>query len=192
LTAPLRLSIFGESGDAARRTEYQARKDRLDRSLAAQIASQIPAAGLQGSWAVPEDGEQTDEAPLDLYPQKIFFGEHDFQKGVFEHLESRGTYTIDARNQASWSLRFQFPHKDVTPAVAQWLNKDEIKLVLENGDSTLVLKRIASDQESPFKTEEQLQQAGEGTKGPTGGHPAQKKPNTSTESTPGGGRPSQP
>jgi agmatine/peptidylarginine deiminase len=193
LTAPLRLSIFGESGDAARRTEYQARKDRLDRNLAAQIASQIPATGLQGSWAILEEGEQADETPLDLYPQKFFFGEHEFQKGVLEHLESRGTYIIDTRDLTSWSLRFQFPHKDVTPAVVQWLNKDEIKLVLQHGDSTLLLRRIASDKESPFKTEEQpSQQAGDGTTDPTGKHPRRKKPTTSADSIPGGVRPSQP
>ena len=111
LTAPLRLSIFGDSADAARRTEYQAQKDKLDRSVAAEVASQIPATGLQGSWAILEEDEQSDETPIELYPQKIFFGENEFQKGVFDHLESKGTYKIDTRNSASWSLHFQFPNQ---------------------------------------------------------------------------------
>jgi hypothetical protein len=86
LTAPLRLSIFSDFADASRRTEYLARKDQLDRNLAAEIVSQIPATGLQGSWAILEEDEQSDETRLELYPQKIFFGKNEFQKGVFDHL----------------------------------------------------------------------------------------------------------
>ena len=129
LSAPLRLSVFGDSADAARRTAYQARKEELDRNVATQIASQIPATGLRGSWAILQEGEQSDPSPLDLYPQRIFFGEKDFQKGVFDRLESKGTYTIDTRDLSSWTLHFQFADQHVTPAVAQWLNKDEVKLV---------------------------------------------------------------
>jgi agmatine/peptidylarginine deiminase len=177
LTAPLRLSIFSDLADAARRTEYQAQKDQLDRNLAAEIASQIPTTGLQGSWAILEEDEQSDETPLGLYPQKIFFGKNEFQKGVFDHLESKGTYTIDSRAPASWSLHFLFQDQDVTPAVVHWLSKDEVRLVLEDGDSTVVLKRIGSDQISPFKHEEQVpRQAGEGTGQPSRKHPIRKKP----------------
>ena len=181
LTAPLRLSIFGDSADAARRTEYQAQKDKLDRSVAAEVASQIPATGLQGSWAILEEGEQSDETPIELYPQKIFFGENEFQKGVFDHLESRGTYKIDARNSASWSLHFQFSDQDVTSGVVQWLSKDEVKLVLGDSDNIVVLRRIGSGLASPFKPEEHgPRQTGEGTGSPGGKHPINKKPTTST------------
>jgi agmatine/peptidylarginine deiminase len=176
LTAPLGLSIFSDAADAARRTESLARKDQLDRNVAAEIASQIPTAGLQGSWAILEEGEQTDETPLELYPQEIYFGEHEFQKGVFHQLESKGTYTIDKRDATSWSLHFLFPDQDVAPAVVHWLSKDEVKLVLQDTDSTLVLKRIGSDSVSPFKAEQQTSQPGPG--GSETKHPARKKPTT--------------
>jgi agmatine/peptidylarginine deiminase len=191
LTAPLRLSIFSDSADATRRTEYLARKDQLDRNLAAEIASQIPATGLQGSWAILEEDEQSEETPLELYPQRIFFGEKEFQKGVFHQLESKGTYTIDTRGLTSWSLHFQFSDQDVTPAVVQWLGKDEVKLVLGEGDSILVLRRIGSDQVSPFK-EQVSQQTGEGTGGPSRKHPQRKKPTTSTGQASGTLQPVQP
>jgi len=175
LTAPLHLSIFSESDDSARRTEYQARKEQLDRNVAAEIASQIPATGLRGSWAILEQDEQSDETPLDLYPQRIFFGENEFQKGVLRQLESKGTYTIDSRNLTSWSLHFQFPNQQVTPAVVQWLSKDEVKLVLGDRDRVLLLKRIGSDQISPFRLDEQVsQQSGEATDSGQK-HPARKK-----------------
>jgi agmatine/peptidylarginine deiminase len=193
LTAPLRLSIFSDFADASRRTEYLARKDQLDRNLAAEIVSQIPATGLQGSWAILEEDEQSDETRLELYPQKIFFGKNEFQKGVFDHLESKGTYTIDARDPASWSLHFLFPDQDVTPAVVQWLSKDEIKLVLEDGDSILLLRRIGSNQASPFKFDEQVPpRTGEGTGAPSRKHPRGKKPATSTGQAPGALQPAQP
>ena len=193
LTAPLRLSIFGDFADAARQTEYLARKDQLDRDLAAEIASQIPATGLQGSWAILEEDEQSDETPLELYPQRIFFGENEFQKGVFHQLESKGRYTIDTRGLTSWSLHFQFSDQDVTPAVVQWLSKDEVKLVLGDGDSILVLRRIGSDQVSPFKPEEQTSQpTGGGTGVPSKKHPGRKKPTTSTGQPSGTLQPVQP
>ncbi|MGA2809783.1 MAG: agmatine deiminase family protein [Candidatus Acidiferrum sp.] len=193
LTVPLRFSIFSDSADAARRSEYQARRDQLDRNLAVEIASQIPAAGLYGSWAVLEEDEQSDETALELYPQKIFFGEHEFQKGVLDHLESRGTYTIRKKDLASWSLRFEFPNQDVTPAVAQWLGRDELKLVLKDGESTLVLRRIASERESPFKAEEQpARQAGEGAGAPMRKRATRKTPAASTDAARGGVAPAQP
>jgi agmatine/peptidylarginine deiminase len=193
LTAPLRLSIFSDLADAARRTEYLARKDQLDRNVAAEIASQIPATGLQGSWAILEEDEQSDETPLELYPQRIFFGENEFQKGVFDQLESKGTYTVDTRDPTSWSLHFQFLDQDVTPAVVQWLSKDEVKLVLGDGDSILVLRRIGSGLGSPFKPEEQVpQQTGQGTGVPSGKHPRRKKPTTPTGQAPGVLQPAQP
>jgi agmatine/peptidylarginine deiminase len=178
LTAPLRLSIFGDSADAARRTEYQAQKGKLDRSIAAEVASQIPATGLQGSWAILEEGEQSDETPIDLYPQKIFFGENEFQKGVFDHLESKGTYKIDARKSASWSVHFQFPNQDVTSGVVQWLSKEEVKLVFEDSDDILVLRRIGSDLVSPFKPEGHG--TGEGTGNLGRKHSTNKKPTAPT------------
>ena len=178
LTAPLRLSIFGDSADVARRTAYQAQKDKLDRSVAAEVASQIPATGLQGSWAILEEGEQSDKTPIELYPQKIFFGENEFQKGVFDHLESKGTYKIDARNSASWSLHFQFADQGVTSGVVQWIGKDEVKLVLGDSDSILVLRRIGSDLVSPFKPEGH--NTGEGTGNPGRKHPTNKQPTAPT------------
>jgi agmatine/peptidylarginine deiminase len=184
LTAPLRLSIFSDSADAARRTEFLARKEQLDRILATEIASQIPSTGLQGSWAILEEDE-SGETPLDLYPQRIFFGEHEFQKGVFDHLESKGTYAIDTRDLASWSLHFQFADENVVPAVVQWLGKDKLKLVVGDRDSVLVLRRIASGQASPFKPEKQVSpQTGEGATGSSGKHPARTKPATSAVQPP--------
>jgi agmatine/peptidylarginine deiminase len=192
LTAPLRLSIFSDLADAARRTEYAARKEQLDRNLATEIASQIPATGLYGAWAILKEDEQSDETPLELYPQRIFFGEHEFQKGVFDHLESKGTYTIDTRDLATWSLHFLFPDQDVTSAVVQWLSKDEVKLVLKDGASTLLLRRIASDQVSPFKQEEQVSpQTGEGAASPARKHPRPKKPATSVGQSSGAAQPPQ-
>jgi agmatine/peptidylarginine deiminase len=192
LTAPLRLSIFGDPADVAKRTEYLTRRGQLDRSVAAEIASQIPANGLQGSWAILEQDEQSDKTPLDLYPQRIFFGAHELQKGVFRQLESKGTYTIDARDLTSWSLHFQFPNQDVTPAVVQWLGKDEVKLVLEDRNHTLLLRRIGPDQASPFKSDAQVsQQAGEATS-PSGKHPMRKKPTTSAGQASGASPISQP
>jgi agmatine/peptidylarginine deiminase len=192
LTAPLRLSIFSDLADAARRTEYAARKEQLDRNLATEIASQIPATGLHGAWAILKEDEQSDETPLELYPQRIFFGEREFQKGVFDHLESKGTYTIDTRDLATWSLHFLFPDQDVTSAVVQWLSKDEVKLVLKDGASTLLLRRIASDQVSPFKQEEQVSpQTGEGAASPARKHPRPKKPATSVGQSSGAAQPPQ-
>jgi agmatine/peptidylarginine deiminase len=182
LTVPLGLSIFSDTADAARRTESLARKDQLDRNVAAEIASQIPTAGLQGSWAILEEGEQTDETPLELYPQEIYFGEHEFQKGMFHQLESKGTYTIDKREATSWSLRFVFPDQDVAPAVVRWLSKDEVKLVLQDTGSTLVLRRIGSEIVSPFKAEQQTSQQSSGRSETK--HPARKKPTTATGKPP--------
>lgn len=177
LTAPLRLSIFSDSADAARRTAYQARKDELDRSLATEIASEIPPTGLRGSWAILEEGEQSDPSPLDLYPQRIFFSEKEFQKGVFDRLESRGTYAIDTRDLSSWTLHFQFADQHVTPVVLQWLSKDEVKLVLEDGDKSFLLRRTGSGQQSPFKSAEKVSpQSGKGAADRSKKNQTSKKP----------------
>jgi agmatine/peptidylarginine deiminase len=177
LTAPLRLSVFGDSADAARRTAYQERKEELDRNVATQIASQIPPTGLRGSWAILQEGEQSDPSPLDLYPQRIFFGEKEFQKGVFDRLESRGTYTIDTRELSSWTLHFQFADQHVTPAVVQWLSKDEVKLVLEDSDKTFVLKRMGAGEQSPFKSAEKISpQSGKGAADANKKNQSSKKP----------------
>jgi agmatine/peptidylarginine deiminase len=177
LTAPLRLSIFSDSADAARRTAYQARKDELDRNLAAEIASEIPPTGLRGSWAILEEGEQSDPSPLDLYPQRIFFSEKEFQKGVFDRLETRGTYAIDTRDLSSWTLHFQFADQHVTPVVLQWLSKDEVKLVLEDGDKTFLLRRTGSGQQSPFKSAERVSpQSGKGAADRSKKNQTSKKP----------------
>ena len=151
LTAPLQLSIFSDSTDAAHRRQDLALKEQLDRNAASAIAAQIPPAGLQGEWAILEQDEQSDGSPLDLYPQRIFFSPHEFQKGVFDQLESQGTYSIDTRDPTSWSLHFHFADQQAVPATVQWLNKDELKLLLDDGDTTLLLKRINSAQISPFK-----------------------------------------
>jgi agmatine/peptidylarginine deiminase len=180
LTVPLRLSIFGDFADAARRSEDLARKEQLDRHAAAEVAAQIPNTGLQGSWAILEEGEESDQSPLELYPQRIFFGEHEFQKGVFHQVESEGTYGIEARDGTAWSLHFVFSDQNVTPAAVQWLGKDEVKLVLKDTNSVLVLRRIASDLVPPFKAEPRAsQRPGQGTGAPSTKHPTSKKP-TST------------
>jgi agmatine/peptidylarginine deiminase len=192
LTAPLGLSIFSDFADAARRAESVARKEQLDRNLRTEIAAQIPATGLEGAWAILEEEEQSDETPLEFYPQKIFFGEHEFQKGVFDRMESKGTYSIDARDVSTWSLHFQFPDQDVTPAVVQWLSKDKVKLVLKDGDSTLLLRRIGSDRVSPFKPEEPVSpQTGEDAGSPARKHPRPKKPSTYTGQSSGAAQPPQ-
>jgi hypothetical protein len=192
LTAPFALSIFSDSADATRRTECVARKEQLDRNLATEIASQIPATGLQGSWAILEEEEQSEETPLEIYPQRIFFGDHEFQKGVFDRVESKGTYSIDTKDRATWSLHFLFADQDVTPAVVQWLSKDEVKLVLKDSDRALLLRRIGTDKVSPFKPEEPASpQTGEGAGSPSRKHPASKKPATSTGQSSGTAQPPQ-
>jgi len=179
LTAPLRLSIFSDSADAARRIEFAARKEQLDKSVTAEIAAQIPATGLEGSWAIIEEGEQAEQAPVEINAQRVFFGKHEFQKGVFDRLESQGTYAIDSRDSTSWTLHFLFPDRGVMAAVVQWLGKDEVKLVLGEQSSTLVLRRIDSGLASPFKTDERdSQQPADGAAGQGRKHSQPKKPAT--------------
>jgi agmatine/peptidylarginine deiminase len=164
LSAPLQVSIFGDAADSAQRTEALARKEQLDRSAETDLSAQIPANGLQGSWAILGANEQAEQGSPGLYPQRIFFGESEFQKGVFDQLEAKGTYTIDKKERALWSLHLLLPDQDVTPAVVQWINKDEVKLTLENGGSALVLRRIAAGGVSPFKSDAQsLPQTGKGS-----------------------------
>jgi agmatine/peptidylarginine deiminase len=187
LTAPLPLSIFGDSGDAARRTELLVRKEQLDRNAAEEVASQIPATGLQGSWAILQEEEQSEGTPVELYPQRIFFGENEFQKGVLDRLESGGKYTVDKRDPASWSLHFQFADQEATPAVAHWITKDEVKLTLEDGNSTMVLRRISSGALSPFKSDGQgARQTGDGAGTQSKKRPRQNKPTASTGQASGG------
>jgi agmatine/peptidylarginine deiminase len=155
LTAPLRLSIFGDPSDAARRSQALAQKEQLDRNVSAGIAAQIPTTGLQGSWAILEKHNRSEETPRELYPQRIFFSASEFQKGVFDQLESTGKYTVDKKDRSSWSLRFQFPDQRITAAVVQWIGRDEVKLIFADNDSAFLLKRIASDSLSPFKRERQ-------------------------------------
>ena len=179
LTAPLRLSIFNDSADAARRIEFAARKEQLDKNVTAEIAAQIPATGLEGSWAIIEEGEQAEQAPVEINAQRVFFGKHEFQKGVFDRLESQGTYAIDSRDSTSWTLHFLFPDRGVMAAVVQWLGKDEVKLVLGEQSSTLVLRRIDSGLASPFKTDERdSQQPADGAAGQGRKHSQPKKPAT--------------
>jgi agmatine/peptidylarginine deiminase len=151
LTVPLQVSIFGSSGDAGNRAEILARKQQLDRTVAAQIAAQIPASGIQGSWAILKEDEQADQSPLELYPQRIFFGQTEFQKGVFEQVETNGTYSVEKKDPASWTMRFVFADEKVTPAVVQWMSGDEVKLTFADGADPLVLRRIDSKPVSPFK-----------------------------------------
>jgi agmatine/peptidylarginine deiminase len=158
LAAPLRLSIFGDSADLARRSAALALKEQLDRSVADQIASQIPPTGLQGTWAVLPTAEGLAGAPQGPYPQRIFFSTNEFQRGAFGQLESKGNYEIDKKDLASWTLRFVFLDKNVSPAVVQWLSKDEVKLTLESDGSTMLLRRIDSDPTSPFKLQQRSPQ----------------------------------
>jgi agmatine/peptidylarginine deiminase len=151
LTAPVQLSIFGDSAVNARRTEELARKEELDKQAASQSAAQIPSTGLEGSWAILRQGDRADQSALELYPQRIFFGEHEFQKGVFEQLESSGKYTVDKKDGDSWAVHFVFADQTVTPAVVQWLSRDEVKVIFADGDSNLHLRRIGSGNVSPFK-----------------------------------------
>ena len=155
LTAPLQLSIFGDSADSAMRTEALARKTQLDQKAAAEIATQIPATGLTGSWAILNNDETLDASPLDLYPERIFFGDHEFQKGVFGQVESTGKYIIDKKDSTSWSLRFLFPDQNAVPALVQWISNEQVKLIFEDGDNTLRLRRVSSSQISPFDTQQQ-------------------------------------
>jgi agmatine/peptidylarginine deiminase len=155
LSAPLHLSIFGDSADAARRTAVLAQKEQLDRSASAEIASQIPASGLEGSWAIIQDGDRAQAESLDAYPQRIFFGETEFQKGVLDRLEYKGKYVVDHREATSWSLHLQVTDQKAMPATVQWLGKDEVTLTMADGQSPMFLKRIAAGGPSPFKAEQQ-------------------------------------
>ncbi len=187
LTAPLRLSIFSDSDDATRRAQEFARKEQLDRNVAAELASEIPENGLQGAWAILEKGEQGEETPAEAYPQRMYFGKTEFQKGVLQQLEAQGTYRIDTREATSWSMHFQFPDRAATPAVVQWISKDEARLVLGGGENVLVLKRIGSELQSPFKRAGQTpQQNGEGTGPPGRNQPKREKATTSSGQGPGG------
>ena len=154
LTAPLPLSVFA-SGAGAQRNEALARKEQLDQSATTEAASQIPATGLQGSWAILEERQGPDGNPLAIYPQRIFFGHDEFQRGVFEQMETRGNYAIVRKDGASWTLHFVLPDQNVTAAVAQWISKDEVQLRFGSAERPLVLRRIDSSEASPFKTEKQ-------------------------------------
>jgi agmatine/peptidylarginine deiminase len=181
LTAPLQLSIFGDSADSAVRTAAMAQKAQLDRKAAAEIAVQIPALGLAGSWVILDNGQTSDASPLELYPQRIFFNEHEFQKGVFGQVESRGKYIIYRKDSSSWSVRFLFQDQNVANAVIQWLRNDEVKLLFADSDSTLLLRRVSSSQVSPFSSQEHsLSHAGDRAHDSNEKSPKQNKPSSST------------
>jgi agmatine/peptidylarginine deiminase len=165
LTAPLRLSIFGVPEDAAMRAEIVARKEELDRAAAAEVEAQIPASGLQGLWAIREGNEQADKSALELYPQRIFFGQGEFQKGVFDQLETRGKYKIEKKDPATWTLRFVFADEKAASAIVQWISRDEVRLAFGDGEDPLVLRRMDSKQVSPFKAEKQSARQNGGAKG---------------------------
>jgi agmatine/peptidylarginine deiminase len=153
LSAPLALSIFGDAREETRRREVLAQKEELDRSAAAEMAAEIPAGGLEGSWVILSEDERQDENSLELYPQRIYFGKNEFEKGVFDQLESKGKYTVDKREGDAWSLRFVFGNQEVMLGLVQWINKDEVKLAFGDGESALVLRRTGAGPGSPFKNE---------------------------------------
>ena len=154
LGAPLALSIFGDSGEEMRRREVLARKEELDRGAAAEVEAQIPASGLEGAWVILPEGDRTDGSALELYPQRIYFGKSEFEKGVFDQLESKGKYTVDRKNGEAWSVHFVFGNGEAVPAVVQWIHKDEMKLVFGDGGNALVLRRMGVGLASPFKKSE--------------------------------------
>lgn len=151
LSAPLSLSIFGDSAASARRTAALARKEQLDQTAAAEIASSIPQTGLEGTWAILDNGDRTAPASADPFPQEIFFSAGEFQKGAFGQLEYKGKYSVDKREPASWSLRFFFPDQDVESALIEWIDKDQVKLSLKDAGAPMLLRRMNSDRTSPFK-----------------------------------------
>jgi agmatine/peptidylarginine deiminase len=150
LAAPLRLSIFGDSADSVMRAEALAQKTQLDRKAVAETPAQIPPTGLVGSWVILDNSQTSEASPLELYPQRLFFSEHEFQKGVFGQVESRGKYVVDKKDSTSWSVRFLFQDQNVANAVVQWLRNDEVKLLFADSDNTLLLRRVSSSQVSPF------------------------------------------
>lgn len=181
LTVPLRLSIFGNSADSAMRSAAMAQKAQLDQKAAAEIAMQIPPAGLAGSWIILDNNQTSDPSPLELYPQRISFSEHEFQKGVFGQVESRGKYIIDKKDSSSWSVRFLFADQNVANAVVQWLGNDEVKLLFADSDNTLLLRRASSSQVSPFNAQEHgLRHAGDETHDSNNKSPKQNKSSSPT------------
>jgi agmatine/peptidylarginine deiminase len=151
LTAPLRLSIFGDAGDSQRREEVLAKKEDLDKSAAATVAAQIPANGLRGAWAIVEESDRADGTAAELYPQRIYFGEGGFAKGVFAQVEVRGKYSVEKRDAAEWRVRFVFADQSVETAAVEWRGKDEVKLVFADGESVMVLRRVPGA--APFKAD---------------------------------------
>jgi agmatine/peptidylarginine deiminase len=149
LNVPLQPSIFGDSADNVRRTAALAQKDHLDIAAAAEITSQIPATGLQGAWAILDKDDESEET-LEQNPQRIFFTANEFQKGVLDHLQSQGKYTVESRDQTTWSLRFLFPNHKPTTATLLWINPNKAKLTFSDDPTPLHLKRLNSSPTSPF------------------------------------------
>jgi agmatine/peptidylarginine deiminase len=176
LTVPLPLSVFGVPEDEAMRAQIMARREELDRAAAAELAPQIPATGLQGSWAILEGNEQADENALELYPQRIFFSQNGFQKGVFDQVETRGEYTIEKKDPALWTVRFVFADQKAASAVVQWMSGDEVRLAFGDGEDPMVLRRIDSKQVSPFKPATQGAPQNGGAKGNSEPAPAGLEP----------------
>jgi hypothetical protein len=165
----------------------------LDRKIVMEIASQIPATGLQGSWVILEENEQWDAGLLELYPRRIFFGTEEFEKGVYDQLETKGTYAIEKKDLASWAIHLQFPDQDGILAVVQWLSNDQAKLVLNDGDATLILRRFDSELVSPFKPEEIVaQHTTATTAAPVRKQAKRRKPTTSTGQAAGSAEASHP
>ena len=164
LAAPLALSIFGNSAEETRRREVLARKEELDRGAAAEVEAQIPASGLEGTWVILPEGDRTDGTALELYPQRMYFGKSEFEKGVFDQLESKGKYTVDRKDGEAWSVHFAFGNGEAVAAVVQWVRKDEVKLVFGDGGNALVLRRMGVGLGSPFKKSA----AGQGRNGAPG------------------------
>jgi hypothetical protein len=132
------------------RVEAMAQKAQLDRKASAEMATQISPNGLVGFWAIVDTGQTSGASALELYPQRIFFGEHEFEKGVFGQVESKGRYIVDKKDGSSWSVRFLFPDHNAAHAVVQWLRNDDVKLLFADSDNSLLLRRVNSSPVSPF------------------------------------------
>ncbi|HKV23611.1 MAG TPA: agmatine deiminase family protein [Candidatus Acidoferrum sp.] len=150
LAAPLGLSIFGDGEEETQRAATLAREEELDRAAAAEIASEIAATGLKGSWEIVEEGEAAGETPISAYPQEIHFGETKFEKGVLGHLEYSGKYTIERKEPAKWTLRLTFPDGKAEEGVVEWKDRDDASLSLDGGETMMILKRASASQTRPF------------------------------------------
>ena len=182
LTVPFSVSIFGDSDDQARRNRYSARKEQLDKEKTAEIAAEIPATGLRGLWAIFEEDEKIDATALDLSPDRIFFGEGDFELGFFRILKMKGSYKVAKKDATSWSLRMDPSDENSMTAVVQWLDRDSVSFRTDDGGTVRILRRLNDDGVSPFVEEGQ---GDEPALGPARKTPGQtlKKPKVTENST---------